>query len=232
MGYQAWSNPDLQSISGLNTQVVFGENLQLALGTSHQIAVGNNFQICVNPGALAAKLGGPICASVTDFAGSGLGGNLQMCIGTNTNVTWGRQFNVIFGGDTVELKATEKDGLFKALCLVAGGLCVTLSIAYGACTDENWRANIVIIFQVAMGAVLVAMVVYGIFRKNADQTVTELMKDLFGAEDYKALDAGGWTMAIGAIVAVLANLTGAVFPVIAAGQEEGHFSAQQQPSAN
>ena len=146
--FQPWENPDPQSIAGLNSVMCYGENIQFATGVNHQIAVGSNLQLCINPGTLVAMLGGPACSALSDFFGAGgLGGNMQFTIGTNTTVNWGRQYQVNMGGETIAYEASQQTAASKALCAIIGATCIAYSIAYGACTDEDARATIVILFQ-------------------------------------------------------------------------------------
>lgn len=223
MSYQAWPNPDLQSIAGLNTQVVYGENVQLCVGSNHQIAIGNNFQFCINPGALVSKLGGTAAASVSDFAGSGLGGNMQLTIGTNTNIVWGRALNVYFGPDSVDLKADEQDGLTRALCLAVGAICVLFAIGYGACGDENGRASIVVAYEILMSVALVALMVWEAARKGVDSIATNILKELFHAADYQQFT--GW-QSFGAVAGLIATFASTMAPIIQSAASEGHFGAQ------
>jgi hypothetical protein len=225
--FQPWANPDPQSIAGLNSQMVYGENVQFATGVNHQIAVGSNLQLCINPGTLIAMLGGPPCSSLADFFGSGgLGGNLQFTIGTNTTINWGRQYQINMGGETVTYEASQQTAASKALCAIIGATCIAYSIAYGACSDEDGRATILIIFQVTIDALLGAFMAYQATLKSGSQSVADMVRSLRGAgasshttawENGGILAAAGVTGALGAVVT----------PVVAVAVEEGHFASQQ-----
>jgi hypothetical protein len=86
---KALGTVDPQGVPGLNSIFVFGENLQTAVGLNHQLAVGSNLQICVNPIALAQVLGLPLPVGISAALGSGVGGNIQLTLGTSTNIVLG-----------------------------------------------------------------------------------------------------------------------------------------------
>jgi hypothetical protein len=225
--FQPWTNPDPQSVAGLNSSMVYGENIQFATGVNHQIAVGSNLQLCINPGTLVAMMGGPACSALSDFFGAGgLGGNMQFTIGTNTTVNWGRQYQVNMGGETISYDASQQTPASKKLCALIGATCIAYSIAYGACPDEDGRAAIVIIFQVTIDTLLTAFMAYQAVLKNGKQTAHEMVKSLYGAaavEHSSKWESGG-IMAAAALTGVL----GAVLtPVIAVAVEEGHFASEQ-----
>jgi hypothetical protein len=227
MPFQPWANPDPQSIAGLNSQMVYGENVQFATGVNHQIAVGSNLQLCINPGTLIALLEGPACSSLADFFGAGgLGGNLQFTIGTNTTVNWGRQFQVNMGGETITYDASQQTPTSKAMCAVIGGLCIAYSIAYGACTDENTRAAIVIVFQLTMDALLTLFMQHQAMLKAGNQTISDTLHTLRGA--VAASHTTKWEVAgVLAATAVTGALGALVTPLVAVAVEEGHFAAEQ-----
>ena len=225
--YQPWANPDPQSIVGLNSSMVYGENIQVATGVNHQIAVGSNVQVCVNPGTLVAMLGGPATSALADFFGaSGLGGNMQFTIGTNTQINWGRQYQVNLGGETITFGADEETTGAKVLAAIIGAACIIYTIAYGACDDEDGRATIVIIFQVTMDVLLTAFMVYQTTLKTGHQTLSDLVRAVRsrpGITHSPKWEAAGIMTA----AAVTGALSAIVTPVVAMAVEEGHFASQQ-----
>jgi hypothetical protein len=225
--FQPWANPDPQSVAGLNSAMVYGENIQFTTGVNHQIAVGSNLQLCVNPGTLAAMMGGPACSSLSDFFGAGgLGGNTQFTIGTNTVINWGRQYQVNVGGETITYDASQQTPASKKLCAIIGASCIAYSIAYGACSDEDGRAAIVILFQVTVDALLTAFMAYQAVLKAGKQTAFDMVRSLVGGASVE--HSSKWETAGVMAAAALTGALGAVLtPVVAIAAEEGHFASQQ-----
>jgi hypothetical protein len=229
MAYQPWFNPDLQSIAGLNSAMVFGENIQFATGVNHQIALGSNMQLCVNPGTWLAMMDGPACSALNDFFGAGgLGGNLQFTIGTNTTVNWGRQYQVNVGGETITIEAALQDETAKRLCAIIGGLTIVYALAYGVCPDENWRATIIILFQIAMDAMLTVFMIYQQLLKLANTTLLDLLKKLHA--DFAADHSKLWEQVLLLALVATTGVVGALLmPIITPAIEEGGFASQQSP---
>ena len=225
--FQPWANPDPQSVAGLNSQMVYGENIQFAAGVNHQIAVGSNLQLCVNPGTFISMMGGPACSALNDFFGAGgLGGNLQFTIGANTQINWGRQYQVNMGGETVQYDASQQTAASKALCAIIGATCIVYAIAYGACPDEDGRATIAILFQIAIDALLTAFMQYQAVIKAGSQSCTGMLESLHGlaVTEHSTIWELGGIMTASALTGVVGAL---VTPVVAVAVEEGHFASQQ-----
>jgi hypothetical protein len=207
--------------------MVYGENIQFCTGVNHQIAVGSNLQLCINPGTLTAMMGGPACSALSDFFGAGgLGGNTQFTIGTNTVINWGRQYQINMGGETVTFDASLQTPASKALCAIIGATCIAYSIAYGSCPDEDGRATIVIIFQIAVDALLAAFMAYQAVLKAGSQSCATSVQQLHSAP--VAAHSSCWEFGGIATAAALTDVLGAIItPVVAVAVEEGHFASQQ-----
>lgn len=228
--FQPWANPDPQSVAGLNSAMVYGENIQFCTGVNHQIAVGSNLQLCINPGTLVAMMGGPATSALSDFFGAGgLGGNTQFTIGTNTVINWGRQYTVNMGGETIAYDASQQTAASKALCAIIGATCIVYSIAYGACSDEDGRATIVIIFQITIDALLAAFMAYQAMLKGGNQSLGDMLRNLRGSTAPGHTTT--WENAGVVTAAALTGVLGAVVtPLVAVAVEEGHFQGQTQSS--
>jgi hypothetical protein len=225
--FQPWANPDPQSVAGLNAAMVYGENIAFTTGVNHQIAVGSNLQLCINPGTLVAMMGGPACSSLSDFFGAGgLGGNTQFTIGTNTVINWGRQYQVNMGGETINYDASQQTAASKALCAIIGAVCIAYSIAYGACSDEDARAALVVVFQVTVDALLTAFMGYQQVLKAGKQTAFDMIRSLHTAASVE--HTSQWESAGVMVAAAITGVLGAaVTPVVAIAVEEGHFASEQ-----
>jgi hypothetical protein len=224
MAYTPWQNPDPQSIAGMNSVVVYGENFQAAVGLNHQVALGSNLQICVNPSVLA-DLCGVSSATLASIWGSGPGGNHQMTIGSNTNVVWGRQYQVNLGPNPVQVNAEKHRVVTEIVCGLIAATLIAWIIVYGLEKDENNRANETIGFQIAVDVLLALLLKAEVKYGETEQTLTSALKGMFGAGDLFQSDA--WQdFGQGLTLAVL--LGAMIAPVVAIATEEGHFQGETQ----
>lgn len=222
--FQAWNNPDPQTITGLNSQMVYGENIQFAAGLNHQIALGSNLQLCINPIALMDLMDMPTSAVLVGLLGSGVGGNNQLTIGTSTNISWGRQFELFMGPQKFTIDGTKERIVSKVFLCLIGAACIAYPIAFNAITDEDGRAKLVIAFQLFIDICLATLVIAEMYVDNADKTITTVEKRLFDAatgDDAAApWDLGQW-------ITYIAIVTAAVLPVVAISSEEGKFNDEK-----
>jgi hypothetical protein len=224
MAYTPWQNPDPQSIAGMNSVVVFGENFQAAVGLNHQLALGSNLQICVNPSVLA-DMCGVSSDTLASIWGSGPGGNQQFTIGSNTNVVWGRQFQVNLGPEQLQVNANAHRIVTEIVCGLIAVLLIVWIIVYGLEKDENNRANETIGFQIAVDILLALLLKAEMKYKNAEQTIVSALKGMFGAGDM--FQSSAWQdFGQGLTLAVI--LGAMIAPVVAIATEEGHFQGQTQ----
>jgi hypothetical protein len=222
--FQAWNNPDPQTVTGLNSQMVYGENIQFAAGLNHQIALGSNLQLCINPVALMDLLDMPQSAALVGLLGSGVGGNNQLTIGTSTNIIWGRQFELFMGPQKFTIDGTKDRIVSKVFLCLIGAACIAYPIAFNAIKDEDGRAKLVIGFQVFIDLCLAAMIIAEMYVDNADKTVTGVEKKLFNAatgdDAGKPWDLGQW-------ITYLALLPATILPQVAIAGEEGKFNDEK-----
>jgi hypothetical protein len=223
--FQPFANPDPQTVTGLNSAMVYGENIQYAVGLNHQVALGSNLQLCVNPVAMVDNLGVPGTAAFTGLFGAGFGGNLQLCIGTNTNITWGRQFTIGMSAadENITVDGTSHRPLSFAMLTLIAIACAVYPIAFGEAKDEDHRAGIVIAFQVLIDIMLATLVVGAIFNQDADKAFTGTLRKMFDAPDH---NHGKYWWSLPVSIAFFGLIAAAILPPIAIAQEEGHFSSE------
>jgi hypothetical protein len=225
--FQAWNNPDPQTITGLNSQMVYGENIQFAAGLNHQIALGSNLQLCINPVALMDLMEMPNSAPLVGLLGSGVGGNNQLTIGTSTNIVWGRQFELFMGPEKFEIKGTKHRKASGAFLILIGAACIAYPIAFNAIKDEDGRAKLVIGFQVFIDACLAALVIVAMFIEHGERELIEAQKKLFkaaeGDDAGKPWDLGQW-------ITYISLLPATILPEVAIADEEGKFHSETNPS--
>jgi len=223
--FQPWANPDPQSVAGVNSAMVYGENIQVAVGLNHQVAVGSNLQLCVNPAALLDLLNVPGSATLSGMFGSGLGGNLQMTIGTNTAINWGRQFQINLGPEPVTINASTNKPFMIAMSSLIGAACIAYAIAYGLCGDEDGRATIVIVFQTTMDLLLAVFMAQQMFYKGLEQNLADGLRTLYAAPTPDHSTLGEDFLGALSFVGIMAA---AVAPPVAIAVEEGHFQGEKQ----
>src|SRR5260370_42028704 len=83
-----YPKPEPQAMLGLNSTVVYGSNVQIAFPTNFQLALGSNLQVCISPNAWQTLYGEGKLTMPSEFGrllGSGLGGNMQLTMGTSAN---------------------------------------------------------------------------------------------------------------------------------------------------
>jgi hypothetical protein len=207
--------------------MVYGENIAVTTGVNHAVTIGSNVAVCVNPGTLISMLGGPACSSLNDFFGAGgLGGNMTFTIGTNTQVNWGRSYTVNMGGEPIVYEANQQKAASKLFCAIIGATCIAYTIAYGACSDEDGRATIVIVFQLAMDVMLAAFMAYQAALKAGAQLSFKAIGDLYDGAIVEHTTK--WESAGVMIAAATTGVLGAVVaPLVAVAVEENHFASQE-----
>ena len=199
----AITHPEPQGVGGFNSIVVYGENLQVAVGLNHQLAVGNNVQICINPAGLVAGApgvqGSPI---LTAALGSGLGGNMQLTMGTSASVVMGQAFDINFGPPKITVNAgpaqapdppkpgeaaaptptggTNIEHLPSAiLCGVLGAAALVWVIAYAFEGADRARAELSLVMQPLFDAVLGSIMAAEFFVLSANKGLDKALYPLF-----------------------------------------------------
>jgi type VI secretion system secreted protein VgrG len=218
--YKPFPNPAPQGVGGLNSVMVYGENLQVAVGLNHQLAVGSNLQICVNPAGLADMIPGmPIAAPVAAMMGSGLGGNMQLTIGTSANVLLGRAFNINLGPEAIEVKTEQQHAASYAILGVLGGLAIIWVIAYAGNNDEHSRVAQVIAFQILFDLALLTLMLIEMEYKSADTGMSATLQDLFKTWKSSSTPKPKWYEMLAAFASVSAVLAAIFGPIAAIGNE-------------
>src|SRR5262249_32715255 len=143
--------------------------LQVAVGLNHQLTIGSNFQICLNPaGLLANNLWVPGAESFVPIFGSGIGGNMQLTVGTSASLVYGQVFDINLGPERLELKGGthKEDNISYALCGVLAAVVLIWVVVYATIDGDRERANEAIIFQILIDLILVALMALEISKKQ------------------------------------------------------------------
>jgi len=215
-------------VLGLNALMVYGENLQVAVGLNHQLAIGSNIQICINPtGLIASCPGVPGSAVLTPILGSGIGGNMQLTIGTSASLVYGQSFDINVGPKKIELKggSNREDAISYALCGGLGAVALIWVLAYGGTKDDIHRADLAIAFQVLIDAILAALLAWEMNKEGAGNLEADALKEFYQKAKTaldQALAAPADAMAFGpTLLSSVATIGTLVAPLLAVHDEEG-----------
>jgi hypothetical protein len=215
-----WPQPDPQAVFGLNSAVVYGGNFQIAMPLNFQVALGSNLQICVNPSGFATELADntlPLPPTAAEVLGSGLGGNMQLTLGTSTNFVMGQIFDINIGPRRIQIDA-DAGSLYQTMGKLIGYtlscVIIVFLIAYGLVESDALRASLLLILQATTQVLLFVMMNFQKLAKDThhDQ-MTKLYRNLFDTSDpdkehpaikVALLDQGWADVAMGGAIVTLA----------------------------
>jgi hypothetical protein len=230
MANTPWQGPTPQAtIGGLNSAMVYGENLQVAVGLNHQIALGSNVQICINPAAVVELLGSPATSTFGTMLGSGLGGNMQLTIGSSANVVWGRVFTINMGPAEFKVENDQRKPLSKLLCVVIGCTAALHAIVYAAIPTDLGRAIEVITFQVLMDVALALFMKEQMTTKALNTGLCDALKDLF---TFPHAATASKLQFFEDMLQYATLLSLAALPPVLIAIEEAHYSGSTQDGAS
>ena len=170
-----YPRPEPQAVLGLNSSVVYGSNVQIAFPTNFQLALGSNLQVCISPNAwqtLYLDGGLSMPDEFNRVLGAGLGGNMQLTMGTSANFVMGQVFDINLGPRRITLDVHNKTGI-QSCCQILGTVLMAATaiflIANAAIPDDDWRAATVLIFQGLMQLLILALMdIQGIHKNMED----------------------------------------------------------------
>ena len=176
-----------QGLLGLNSVVVYGGNFQIAFPINVQMAVGSNLQICINPAAFATLYGNGAdvvqAPPVNAILGSGIGGNMQLTMGTSANFVMGQSFDINLGPRRITMDVHNASGIHKAVSVLGTiiiGVVVIFLLAYGLTSDDDKRATLLIFFQFALQVMLMALMDTEHIYNSMDSTGQAAIDGTFG----------------------------------------------------
>jgi hypothetical protein len=156
------------SVLGANSQVIYGANFQVATPLNFQMTVGGNIQIVVNPLAFEAAFHGdpgtgklmPSEPQLAQLLGSGLGGNMQLTLGSNATFVMGQTFDINLGPRRVQIdshnKTSSKPAIFQ-LGIVIQVVAIVFLLTYALVQSDDARAVLLILFEIVMEVMLMAL---------------------------------------------------------------------------
>ena len=157
------SNGLLSAQPGMAGSVIYGVNSQDTVGLTHQITIGAAYQVCCNPlgyfGFIpnpASSTGGPLLGML-----GAVGGNVQLCFGTNTQAIYGPAISINHGPQITFTGEPSTSTYFLAVLIPAVSLAYELAFAgmysrddQESLRDDLFKASVAVIALV--NAVLLA----------------------------------------------------------------------------
>jgi type VI secretion system secreted protein VgrG len=218
--YDPMPPPQATGLWGMNAAMVYGENLQVATGLNHQVALGQNLQVCINPGGLAAGVTlAPGSADVSGALGSGLGGNMQLTIGTSANFVIGREFDINLGPAKITVEAGKYHPDSTLICKVLGISYSAWVLAYACTNDNKARSYLTLASQLLIEALLVFLMIGEMTHKKVELGKDETTGQLFGVditpEDKVQRFEAKFGDAPTALLILLAIIVGGIIPGVA-----------------
>jgi type VI secretion system secreted protein VgrG len=216
--YLAYGYPQATGFLGLNGQVVYGENLQAAFGLNHQIAFGSNLQMCINPMGLAAgTTGAPGSSLTTAFLGSGVGGNMQLTVGTSTNLTLGRNISINLGPAAITVDPGKEHPDTTAFLTVLSYTYGLWLLVYGILHSDRSATNAARCVLTGAAQVVIDACLHATMQSEMSHYLCEkefseiLEKDVFAVRNSPSPYGTG----VGEFCSALAALTSIVVPAAA-----------------
>ena len=185
-----WPQPDPQAIFGVNSAVVYGGNFQIAMPLNFQVAVGSNLQICVNPTGFATMFADgtpPLPPDAAQVLGSGMGGNMQLTLGTSANFVMGQIFDINIGPRRITIEA-DTGSMFqsasKVIGLILSGVIIAFLIVYGIAEHDAQRAALLLMLQATTQILLAIMMDFQrLYKDTHHKKMPALYRSLFVASD-------------------------------------------------
>lgn len=181
-----YNTPEPQAIGGFNSTVVYGSNVQIAIPVNFQLAFGSNLQICINPSAFKTLYGdGAVMAppSLNALLGGGMGGNMQLTMGTSANVVMGQSFDINLGPNRIQIDVHNKEAIQAAIKPLGTAIWVSTAVvllAYLAIPDDDGRAMLLMAFQMVMQLLLAMLMDLQAMYNIANQVLKDAIDKAFG----------------------------------------------------
>lgn len=237
----AWVQPQPQAVLGLSSSMVYGSAFSSSFPLAFQLATGGLFKLIVDPAGYAGmfpdSMAAPAAGPLLDLFGSGIGGNVQMTLGTTANISMGLAYNIHIG-ETIANKTQNKTA-WRVISFIAGGVmaaaAIAFQIAYGIMKRDDDRAALVVAFQIFIQAVLALLMGTENAYYAMDHEINDLLFDIFGgklAASYEGAEGFVVLQHMAETLVGAAVTPGVILPPILESVGEGHLDQvlDRQPS--
>jgi len=182
----AWVQPQPQAVLGLSSSVIYGDAFTSSFPLSFQLATGGLFKLVIDPvgyaGAFPETMASAGAGQFVNLFGSGVGGNVQVTLGTAANVHMGVSYNIRIG-DEIKLKTGQHPAMRK-IAFITGAIMAAASIAfqivYGLMKHDDSRATFVVAYQILIQATLAVLLGAECGYWAVDHHVSHSLFDIFG----------------------------------------------------
>jgi hypothetical protein len=220
-----YPKPEPQALLGLNSTVVYGSNIQFAFPINFQLALGSNLQVCISPNAWSTLFANDpsltMPADITRVLGSGLGGNMQLTMGTSANFVMGQSFDINLGPQRITLDVHNNNiqTCVKAWGIVIVAATLVFFIAYAAAPDDDARSILCMTFQLLMQAAIIALMDLKKIYTAMDQSFKDTLDGVFGWDPKTKtgdtfLSKMGGRSTLGEALAVTGVVAALVLPIV------------------
>jgi hypothetical protein len=239
--------PDPGPYLGVDASIVYGGNFQLAMPINLQLAFGSNLQICINPFGFKAATddvnmsGGvslPADPVAAGLLGSGIGGNMQLTLGTSANFVVGQSYDINLGPRKIALDGGNK--INPSSIVTCQQMIAATGVFFAAylIPSDDVRMQLLIGYQLTMQLLLIALMnMRKIFFEAVDETTKEKVYDkLFGTYPHVIGESHGKLVefAPGITTAFLtaAGLSAMFLPPVLEGIGEAYLDSSNNDSNN
>ncbi len=177
----AWVAPQPQAVLGMSSSMVYGSAFAGTAPLSFQLAGGGLLKLIVDPvGFWQAFAAGPAPTWANAIFGSGSLGSSQITLGTSANLVMGQSYDIVVGPPkvTIDYSNLGMQAVTQALGIVMLAAAIAFMIAYDLITEDDKRANFVMVFQCVVQAALGIIMVY---QNNVDLVNRETRKGIYEA---------------------------------------------------
>ena len=227
----AWVQPQPQAVLGLSSSVIYGDSFSSSFPLAFQLATGGLFKLVIDPvgyaGAFPDTMASAGAGQFVNLFGSGVGGNVQVTLGTAANIHMGVSYNLRIG-DEVSVK-TGRHPALRIIGWVTGAIMAAASIAfqivYGLMKADDDRATFVIAYQILIQATVAVLLGAEIGYWTIDKQIPVTLFGIFGECDVSPDASQGSTVYQQILKTLLAAAVtpGAILPPILESKGEKHL---------
>jgi type VI secretion system secreted protein VgrG len=246
-----WAQPTPQGVFGLSSSMIYGTAFTGSIPLSLQLATGGLLKLVIDPAGFAKANTGPTLptSQIDPFLSGGCTGNVQLTLGSSSNIVMGQAFDIHCGPATRKMERNDVAPITFALGVVLLVLGLAFHLAYALAgigaqpattdsksgapddnTQDDWRAVLIIVFQAAVQILLCSLMINETVQDVAHTAAKEALDNAHGAKsatatatfDLKQL----FTTATG-----YAILAAAITPLVMDAIGESQLDLQSSPPA-
>jgi hypothetical protein len=182
--------------------------------------------------------------TLNKFLGSGLGGNMQLTLGTSANFVVGQSFDINFGPRRITLDVHNKAGIQACVKEIGKAMMIVTSVfllAYALAADDDVRSWVVILFQLTMQIMILSLMDTQAIYHHMDAYYKDQLDTIYSKDPSAAAkgdpdkDAFATTFTgeteFGAVLKYTAIATAMILPVLLEIGGEARLDTPEPPEA-